>query len=328
MILAGDIGGTNTRLALFEKGKRVSQERKFPSHKYKGLEEIVAEFLQTEKGKVERACFGVAGPVRNGVCKTTNIPWIIDAAKLAKAVHIPSVHLLNDLEANAYGLQVLQPEDLYLLNPGEKQKGNRALIAAGTGLGEAGLFWDGKTHHPFACEGGHADFGPRNEAEIELFLYLKKKFGHVSCERVVSGPGLHSIFQFLVDTGKETLSREVKEEMEKRDPSKVISDWGSRGKDGACVRAVDWFVSMYGAEAGNLALKFLSLGGFYVGGGIAPHIVEKMKQGTFLSSFADKGRFHQLLLSIPIWIVLNDNAALLGAAFYADKKKGPVFTGP
>lgn len=320
MILAGDIGGTNTRLALFDKGKLVGQEGKFPSHTYKSLEEIVLKFLQTEKLKVQKACFGIAGPIRDGVCKATNLPWVVDAARIGEETHIPSVHLLNDLEANAYGLQVLKPEELYLLNRGKDQKGNRALIAAGTGLGEAGLYWDGKMHRPFACEGGHTDFGPRNPMEFELLVYLKKKFGHVSYERVVSGPGLHSLFQFLVDTGRETFSSAVKAEMEKRDPSRVVSEWGSQGRDPACVHAVDWFVSLYGAESGNLALKFLSLGGFYVGGGIAPHLIEKMKHGAFLSSFVDKGRFKELLSSIPIWIVLNDNAALLGAASYAEGK--------
>lgn len=319
MILAGDIGGTSTRLAFFEKGKLVGKERKFPSSQYNSLEEIIQEFLHSEKVSVDKACFGIAGPVRNGICKATNLPWIVDAGKVARTARIQSVHLLNDLEANAYGLAALKPEELYLLNRGEKQKGNQALIAAGTGLGEAGLFWDGKTHRPFACEGGHADFGPRNEKEMELLAYLKRKFGHVSYERVVSGPGLHSLFQFLVETGKEAWPPAVKAEMETRDPSKVISDWGSKGKDSACVHAVDWFVSLYGAESGNLALKFLSLGGFFVGGGIAPHLVEKMKSGgAFLSAFADKGRFQELLLSIPIWIVLNDNAALQGAAAYAE----------
>ncbi len=316
MILAGDIGGTNTRLAFFEKGKMVGQEGKFPSHRYKSLEEIVREFLQGQK--IEKACFGIAGPVRDGRCKTTNIPWVVDAAHVSRTLHISAVHLLNDLEANAYGLKMLKKEELFLLHEGRAQKGNQALIAAGTGLGEAGLFWDGRTHRPFACEGGHTDFAPRNAMEIELLVYLKKKFEHVSYERVVSGPGLHSLFQFLVETRRETLAPAVKAEMEQRDPSKVISEWGNENKDAACVRAVDWFVSLYGAEAGNMALKFLSLGGFFVGGGIAPHLIRKIKHGAFHSSFVDKGRFKELLESIPIWIVLNENAALLGAAHYAE----------
>lgn len=316
MILAGDIGGTNTRLALFEKGRMVGGERKFPSPKYNSLEEIIREFLQGKT--VTKACFGVAGPIRDGTCKITNLTWNIDAAHISQTLRIGSVHLLNDLEANAYGLKALKKEELYLLHEGKRQTGNQALIAAGTGLGEAGLFWDGKSHRPFACEGGHTDFAPRNALEMELLVYLKKKFGHVSYERIVSGPGLHNLFQFLVETGKQKWAPAVKAEMEKGDPARVVSEWGRENKDPACVYALDWFISLYGAEAGNMALKFLSLGGFYVGGGIAPHLVDKIKKGTFHSSFVDKGRFKELLASIPIWIVLNDNAALLGAANYAE----------
>ncbi|MBX7067014.1 MAG: glucokinase [Parachlamydiales bacterium] len=313
MILAGDIGGTNTRLALFEHGKRVGEEKKYPSQKYDSLEAIVHEFLQGKK--VEKACFGVAGPVRNGKAKITNLSWTIDAAKLGVA----KVALLNDLEANAHGLRALKKDELFLFHEGQKQTGNQALIAAGTGLGEAGLFWNGKEHIPFACEGGHTDFAPRNAKEVELFLYLLKKFGHVSYERVVSGPGLLSIFHFLIDSGKEKLSPDLKAAMGKGDPARVVSEWGTQNQDKACVHALEWFISLYGAEAGNMALKFLALGGFYIGGGIAPHLVDKMKNGAFHSSFTDKGRFKELLASIPIWVVMNDNAALLGAAYFAEK---------
>ena len=319
MILAGDIGGTHTRLALFEQGRLVGREQKFSSRNYSGLEEIVRDYLQIEKRNISKACFGVAGPVRDGVCKTTNLPWTIDAAKMGANLDLP-VHLLNDLEANAYGLRRLKEEDLVLLQPGKRnQKANQALIAAGTGLGEAGLIWDGKKHRPFACEGGHADFAPRNELEIELFLYLQKKFGHVSYERAVSGPGLLSLYQFLIDSGKAVSSARVEAEMERSDPSRVISEWGSKNLDRACAEALDLFLSLYGAEAGNLALKFLSLGGLFVGGGIAPHLVEKLKSGSFVSSFVEKGRFKPLLESIPIWVVLNDDTALLGAAAYGEE---------
>jgi len=319
MILAGDIGGTHTRLALFDKGEQLSLQ-KFSSRNYQGLEAIVREFLQSHNKKIVAACFGVAGPVQEGKCHATNLPWVIDAAQLSQTLHIPSVHLLNDLEANAYGLRMLKKEELFPLHPGKAQKGNQALIAAGTGLGEAGLYWDGKEHRPFACEGGHTDFAPRNPMEIDLLVYLKKKFGHVSYERVVSGPGLHSIYQFLIETRREAPSPQVEAAMAQKDPSAVISDWGSHNKDPGCVHAVDWFISLYGAEAGNLALKFLSLGGVYIGGGIAPHLVEKMKHGAFVSSFTDKGRFKDLLSSIPIWIVLNDSCALLGAAYHAERQ--------
>jgi glucokinase len=266
---------------------------------------------------VTKACFGVAGPVRDGVCKTTNLPWVIDANQLSKALQIPDIYLLNDLEANAYGIKMLKPEELYLLHRGKEQRGNQALIAAGTGLGEAGLYWNGKKHCPFACEGGHSDFAPRNAIEIELLNYLMKRTPHVSYERVISGPGIYSIYQFLVESGKEETAPQVKQAMEKKDPPAVISEWGLANKDPACSSALDWFISLYGAEAGNLALKFFALGGVFVGGGIAPYILEKMKHGSFVSSFVDKGRFRSLLESIPIWIILNDQAALLGAASYA-----------
>ena len=316
MILAGDVGGTHTRLALFEKGKKLQEERKFSSRSYKGLEEIVKEYLSSEKKKVSKACFGIAGPVRDGKCKATNLPWEVDALELSCHLKIEKVSLLNDLEANAHGLKMLAPEELFLLQKGNpKQMGNRALISAGTGLGEAGLYWDGKNHHPFACEGGHADFAPRNEIEVELFLFLKKKFGHISYERVVSGPGLHAIYEFLIETGKEVGSEKTRAEMKSKDPSAVISEWGRQNKDRACSRAVDLFLSCYGAEAGNLALKLLSLGGCFIGGGIAPHLAERMRDG-FVSSFADKGRFRSLLETVPIWVILNDNTALLGAAAY------------
>lgn len=321
MILAGDIGGTHTRLALFEQGKMVV-EKKFTSKNYKGLQQIIEEFMREKKYKVQAACFGVAGPVREGVCRTTNIPWIIDARELSQNLGIKAVKLLNDLEANAYGLKKLKKEELFLLHTGQiHQQGNQALIAAGTGLGEAGLYWDGKEHYPFACEGGHADFAPRDERECELFLFLKKKFGHVSYERVVSGPGLLLLYQFLIETKREKSSAEVKKEMERNDPSQVVSEWGRTNRDPACSQALDWFLSFYGAETGNMALKFLALGGVFVGGGIAPHLIERMKTGSFLSAFFDKGRFKSLLESVSIWVVLNDDAALLGAAYFGERLK-------
>lgn len=316
MILVGDVGGTHTRLALFEKGKQVRKEEEYPSRKYKSLEEIIGIFLEAQP--VERACFGVAGPVREGVCKATNLPWKIDAEQIGRRFQIGLVHLLNDLVAHAYGIRSLKKEDLFVVHPGVAQKGNQALIAAGTGLGEAGLFWDGKMHHPFACEGGHVDFAPRDALEVELWKFLQKKFPHVSYERVVSGPGLLHLFEFLIETGKEVCSEGLRAALAERDPSRVISEWGHEGKDRACVRALDWFLSLYGAEAGNMALKFLALGGVYVGGGIAPHLAQAMKGGRFHTSFTDKGRFKDLLSTIPIWVILKDETALLGAANYVE----------
>lgn len=321
MILAGDIGGTHTRLALFEKGKMIV-EKKFDSKKYKGLQQAIEEFLRETKGKVERACLGVAGPVRNGVCKATNLPWIIDSHELSRNLSIPFVRLLNDLEANAYGIRVLKKDELLLLHQGQpSQQGNQALISAGTGLGEAGLYWDGIEHRPFACEGGHADFAPRDEMECELLIFMKKKFGHVSYERVISGPGLFLLYQFLIETKREKAKSEVQRAMEETDPSVVVSEWGRTNRDSACSRAVDWFISLYGAEAGNLALKFLSLGGVYIGGGIAPILKERMQSRLFLNAFFNKGRFQGLLESISVWMILNNDAALLGAASFGERLK-------
>ena len=319
MILAGDIGGTHARFALFhESGEfTMHEEEKFLSRDHRSLEEIVHLYLKDKKIQVQSASFGVAGAVREGRCQATNLPWIIDAHRLKDELKIPVVHIINDLEANAYGIRVVKPDELLVVQAGHKQTGNQALIAAGTGLGEAGVYWDGKRHHPFACEGGHADFAPRNEEEHELCLYLRKRYRHVSYERVLSGPGILAIYQFLIETGRQTPSKEVEMEMKRRDPSAVVSDYGKLGRDPACTVAIDLFISIYGAEAGNLALKFLALGGLYIGGGIAPHLADRIKMGGFHSSFVDKGRFNELLSSIPIYLILNSKTALLGSAAFA-----------
>ena len=201
MYLIGDIGGTKTRLALIEKNKEIKtlKEEKFLSNDFTSLLTVIKKFLKNEKGKIEKACFGIAGPVREGKCQTTNLPWLVDSQEINEEMNFKNVYLLNDLEANAYGIQCLKEDEFHILNEGNpNQKGNAALISAGTGLGEAGLFWDGKKYHPFACEGSHADFAPRDELEIELFRFLRKKYGHVSYERAVSGPGLYNLYQFLI----------------------------------------------------------------------------------------------------------------------------------
>lgn len=316
MILAGDIGGTNTRLAIFNKDVLLV-EQKFLSKDYPTLEEIVQKFLKTNPHKITKVCLGIAGPIRNGKCQATNLPWVVDTVSFNKLLGISSTVLLNDLEAKAYGLRVLKKEELLLIQPGTSQVGNQALIAAGTGLGEAGLYWNGKEHIPFPCEGGHTDFAPRNPMEVELLFYLQKKFGHVSYERMVSGPGIPLLYRFLVETGKEKESPHVKEAMRTKSPSLVISEMAVKKQDPLCEKVIDWFLSLYGAEAGNLALKMLSLGGIYIGGGIAPYLKEEMKKGSFLSALVDKGRFRPLLESIPVYIILNDDASILGAAFFA-----------
>lgn len=324
-ILAGDIGGTKTHLAIFDENdlRKKIFEKKYASADHAGFLSIVQDFLSSfpsQEGVVKKACFGVAGPVQKGKCKATNLPWIIDAGEIAKASSLSTVVLLNDLEANAYGISLLKEDEFFVLNEGIKKEGNCALIAAGTGLGEAGMFWDGVQHIPFACEGGHADFAPRDELEMELLRYLIEKYGHVSYEQVVSGPGIYQLYRFLVDMHLEEEDPEVRAAFSSSDPPKVITQLAVEGKDMLAERAVDWFISLYGAEAGNLALKFLAVGGVYIGGGLAPRLVSLLQRGDFIRSFVDKGRFAKLLSEIPIRIILNNETPLLGAAFYITKK--------
>jgi glucokinase len=317
-ILAGDIGGTNTRLALFdfEGGllKPVVVEI-FQSREFKSLDLIVRRFIEKHKTKTEYACFGVAGPVKSGHSETSNLAWVVDALQLATELGIKTVELINDLEASAYGIALLEPKDLHVLNEGVPNPvGNVALISAGTGLGEAGLHWDGDHYQPFPSEGGHADFAPRNELEVELFLYLLKQYGHVSFERVLSGPGLHNIYKFLRDMGRGEEPAWLTEQMRNEDPSAVITHLALNGGCELCVHTLDLFVSIYGSETGNLALKLMATGGVYVGGGIASKIIQKLRDSTFIKAFVSKGRMRSLLESTPVRLILNDNTALLGAA--------------
>jgi len=318
MILAGDIGGTKTRLALFTAvGERLESlaEEIFPSREHGGLDEIVRTFVSKQQVSVTHAGFGVAGPVKHGRCETTNLPWVVDARQLAGQLGIASVVLINDLEANAYGVAALEAKDFVILNQGAPDaEGNAAIIAAGTGLGEAGFYWDGAQHHPFACEGGHGDFAPRNELELELLRYLLTRFTHVSYERVLSGPGLYNIYQFLRDTGRSKEPVWLAEELRQQDPAATISQAALTSRSALCVQALDLFVSLYGAEAGNLALKVMATGGLYVGGGIAPKIMQKLEDSTFVQAFIAKGRMRPLLEAIPVRVILNDQTALLGAA--------------
>jgi glucokinase len=322
MILAGDIGGTNTRLAVFEASAgelEIVEQRSFPSRDHEGLDEIVREFCSTHKIVVKQACFGVAGPVRDGRCVATNLPWVVDASELARTLGLQPVYLLNDLEANGYGVAVLEPADFAVLNQGDTEAvGNGAIIAAGTGLGEAGYYWDGTQHRPFACEGGHADFAPRNELEMGLLRFLLTRFEHVSYERVLSGPGLLHIYEFLRDSGHGEEPDWFAAEMRQQDPSAVISKAALDGRSELCGLALDLFVSLYGAEAGNLALKVMATGGLFVGGGIAPKIISKLTDGKFMQAFSAKGRMRPYVEAIPVRVILNDKTALLGAAHYAE----------
>lgn len=319
--LAGDIGGTKTHLAFFkeEKGKVICvKEQKFPSQKYPNLRLIVKEFLKDVDEKVTKGCFGIAGPIKKGKSQATNLPWLVESDVLSQELSNHKVSLINDLEANAYGLNMLQEDEFFVLNEGDKDaEGNKALISAGTGLGEAGIFFDGKREIPFACEGGHTDFAPRDEKEDSLLRFLRKKFGHVSYERILSGPGLYNVYQFIVETKIEEEKEEVLKEIASGDSPRLISEKGLSGSSRACRKALELFVSIYGAEAGNVALKMFALGGVYIGGGIAPKLLRMIKGAAFIDSFKRKGRFSDLLGAIPVRIVLNDNTALLGAMYYA-----------
>jgi glucokinase len=320
-ILVGDIGGTNTRLAMIEivKGHfTFLTEGTFSSREEPSLESVLRKFLSKPLYPITRACFGVAGPVRDGRCEATNLPWVIDSRTLMGELNLPQVSVINDLEANAYGIAVLEAKDFDALNQGiHNAQGNRAVISAGTGLGEAGLFWDGREYRIFASEGGHADFAPRNHHEMDLLNYLLKRHDRVSAERVISGQGIFNIYQFLKDEGRAKEEAWLAEQMRRKDPPAVITENALEGKSPLCVQTLDLFVSLYGAEAGNLALKVLATGGVYLGGGIAPRIVSKLRDPVFMNAFTAKGRMRPLLQAMPVRVILNPKAALLGAARYA-----------
>lgn len=321
MILAGDIGATRARLAAFEtEGNRLKcvVEKTYKSQENDGLSTILAEFIKTEGIPVHSACMGVAGPVRGGRSKISNLPWVIDSRELSQQLKLNSVGLLNDLEAYAYGIDALESKDFITLSEGsEDAEGNRAVISARTGLGVAGLYWDGFRHHPFACEGGHVDFAPRNHLEMELLEYLQKRYGRISCERILSGPGIKNIYEFLRDTGKAEEPEWLQGQMQAApDQPALISRLALEGKAAICDQTLSIFVSVFGAETGNCALNFMSTGGIFIGGSIAAKIVPKMKEAIFMESFLHKGRMESLLKDVPVKIVLSDDCGIIGAARY------------
>lgn len=323
-VLAGDIGGTKANIGLFSvRGREIQpvSEKSFVCKNYLGLEPILKEFLTISSRNIIAASFGVAGTIHKGRVTPVNLPWTIDIIEIQKLLNTKQVFILNDLEANAWGISRLHPDEFEILNDTPVQEGNAALISAGTGLGESILFWDGKSHIPFATEGGHTDFAPQSALESDLLEYLILKFGHVSYERIVSGPGLHNIYLFLKDAGRfgnepEWLGNRLSQE----EPGPVISECALARESELCEKALDIFVSIFGAEAGNLALKALAVGGIYLGGGIAPKIIEKLKDGTFMGAFTSKGRLSDIVSNIPVKVILNDKTALLGAANFASQK--------
>ena len=318
--LAGDIGGTRTRLAFIEVNGaqvRVEHEAVYPSRDYATFEGLLGHFL-ADAGFSGHAAFGIAGPVRGRVVQTTNLPWRIDAEALQRQFGFVRCTLLNDLEATACGLPALGANDLLTLQAGAPDGcGNAAVIAAGTGLGEAGLFWDGQRHHPFATEGGHASFSPGDELEIALLRHLQQQHRHISWERVVSGMGLLSLHEFLCLYRRVAVPQWLAEEMRSGGAAAAIASAALSGRDETCSETLDRFVRLYGAEAGNLALKVMSRGGLYLGGGIAPKILPLLQGGAFLDAFLDKGRMRHLLEAMPVKVILNDRVALFGAALRA-----------
>lgn len=326
IILAGDIGGTKTLLQLVEcrgGNRRALTEARFESGAYSGLEAIVREFLEAQGLRRERpgaACFGVAGPVSGGCAKITNLPWRIEADALGRAFDIPKVALINDFVAAASGIEGLVAEDLAVLQSGTAQEhGPRAVIGAGTGLGEGYLVWQGDHYRAYPSEGGHADFAPRDERQIGLLRDLTAKFGRVSYERVVSGQGLAEIYAYLRDSGAASESATLARAIEAGDPAAAVSHAALEDGDALAGLALDMFVDIYGAQAGNLALTVLATGGVYVAGGIAPKIIGKLREGGFIRAFSAKGRFSDMLAGIPVQVVLNPKVGLIGAARVADR---------
>ncbi|MEW6750383.1 MAG: glucokinase [Candidatus Latescibacterota bacterium] len=327
VMLAGDVGGTKTYLALcrYEAGTLVPQaETRCTTAEYASLGELLRAFLVQTGCTPARLAVGVPGPVRQLPVRAVNLPWLIDPQEVQRTTGVEHVHLLNDLEATAYGTRALAEQDVLVLNRAAADpEGNVAVIAAGTGLGEGGLCWSGSRYVAIASEGGHASFSPTGELEVELWRYLKTRFGHVSWERVVSGPGLNSIYSFLRDSGRGEEPGWIREELASaKDQAGVISQAALEDHCPLAERALDLFVSLYGAEAGNLALKFMATGGVYVAGGIAPKIASRLQGAAFMQAFLDKGRMGPPLQAVPVSVVLNDKTALLGAAYRCAQLEG------
>jgi len=320
MILAGDVGGTKTNLALYRReagGLLRSRMATYRSGEHAGLDPILRDFVGGGDA-VERACIGVAGPVESGRCRLTNLDWEVDEASLRRTLGVREAYLINDLQATASSLPFLQKADRAVIQEGEADpQGTMAVLAAGTGLGEGFLVGSGAGYIPLASEGGHVDFAPRDEREMRLHAFLRAKHGRVSVERVLSGPGLHDVYRFLREAEGMSEEPHIAAEVAGGGPQHAIVRHGLAGGTGACAEALRIFCSLYGAEAGNLALQYLATGGVYLGGGIAPAILPALRRGQFLSAFRDKGRMGTLLSRVPVVVILDPTAPLLGAASFA-----------
>ncbi len=321
IVLAGDVGGTNARIATVElngRTARVAQQNRYPSTAYPGLTPIVRGFCESLASRPDRACFGIACPVVGDDCTAPNLPWTVNARRLADDIGIPRSTIINDFVAAGYGVELLGAEDLVTLQAGSRvPQGPIALIGAGTGLGQGFLLWEGDRYRVYPSEGGHGDYAPRDELQSNLLAFLRGQFGRVSWERLLSGAGLVNIYRFLVASSAAPEQAAMRAEMEKEDPAAVISRHGLARTDRLADRALDLFCEVLGAQAGNLALTVIATGGVYLAGGIAPRIVERLKSGPFLTAFRDKGRMSELLSRVPVHVIVNPNVGLLGAAAVA-----------
>lgn len=316
-VLAGDVGGTHARLAIVEiarDGWKIEAERRYDSSEFSGLVEVVRRFREEVDADVEAASLGVACAVRGGECHLTNLDWTIDVRTFPDDIGIPGARILNDFQALGHSLPLLGPDDRAELQAGEPQeRAPIGVIGAGTGLGEAYVVWDAGHYRVHASEGGHADLSPRTPLEWRLSEFLRKQYGHASWERAVSGPGLVNIYHFLVSEGAKG-SSETKKAMQAGDAAAVISERGLAETDALCSKALDVFTDLYGNQAGNLALTFKAEGGMYVAGGIAPKLLDRLRRGPFLDAFRRKGRMAELVTRIPVWVIVNEDAGLIGAA--------------
>lgn len=323
MVLAGDVGGTNARLAIVElngRAARITREGRYASRDYPGLTPIVDRFCEEVTARPNRACFGIACPVVGDDCTAPNLPWTINGRKLAAEIGIPRTRIINDFVAVGFGIELLGESDLATLQEGSPTPhGPIALIGAGTGLGQAFLLWDGNHYRVLPSEGGHGDFAPRGKLQIALSEFLGQQFGRVSWERLLSGPGLVNAYRYLVASAVAPEQATVRAEMEKEDPAKVITRHGLAKSDCLSDRALDLFCEVLGAQAGNLALTVVSTGGVHLAGGIARRILERLQNGPFLTAFRDKGRMSELLSRFPVHVIMNSKVGLLGAAAVAGR---------
>jgi glucokinase len=320
-VLAGDIGGTKTTLAIHavDAAGTVTpvRDRTFASRDYAGLEQVITAFLVEHDERIAAAAFGIAGPVVDDAVITTNLPWRIERRRLSEGLGGAPVRLMNDLESTAYGALFLPPDEIVTLSPGVARPGHRAVIAAGTGLGQAFLYHHGDRYTPVATEGGHADFAPRSALEDDLLDFLRHRFGRVSYERIVSGPGLQNVFHFLDEKLGHPVAPEIRARMTQEDPSAVIGGAAVTGTCPTCREAVDLFLAVYGAQAGNLALTVMATGGVYVGGGIVTKLLPLLPASGFMAAFVAKGRYEPLMRELPVWVIVNPRTALIGATHAA-----------